>query len=264
MTKIYYFSSTGNSLWTARKVAQIIGETNPAEKCELYNIGVLAQNAKDNNSEIIIEADTVVIVFPSYAYSMPLIVRWFCRNAVFKTSYVASLVTYGSSPLGTLGSLRKILKKKKIEKMFFASIPAVENFLAMFGTPKPKKIKERTAMQERTTMEAAQAIIKRKENYVFGFYPFSLFISSLFALGVKVLYKWYRVSDKCTGCAVCEKVCPVSAIKMKDNRPSFTPKCELCQGCVNLCPLRAISFVRVKFGTEGYIHPEIKISDLMR
>jgi len=264
MTKIYYFSSTGNSLWTARKIAQFICETNPAEKCEFFNIGVLARNAKENNSEIIIEADTVVFVFPSYAYGMPLIVRWFCQNAVYKTSYVASLVTYGSSPLGTLGSLRKILKKKKIEKMFFANIPAVENFLAMFGTPKPKKIKERCAMQERTTIEAACSIIDKREKYVFGFYPFSFFVSSLFVLGVKVLHKWYRVSDKCTGCAVCEKVCPVSAVKMKDNRPTFTSGCELCQGCVNLCPLRAISFVRVRFGTMGYIHPEIKINDLMK
>lgn len=259
MTKIFYFSATGNSFWTAKKTAQIIASSNPAETCELLNIGVEAQQ-----KNLIIEADAVIFVFPSFAYGMPIVVRDFIKSAHFKTSYAAGLVTYGSSPRGTLGSLMRILKKKGIEKMYFGNIPAVQNYLAIFGTPKEKTITLHCEMQEKATEEAAQDIIKRKENKVSTFYPFSFFIYSPFTLGVKIFYNFYRVSGECNGCAVCEKICPVSAIIMKNGRPRFTSKCEHCQGCINLCPLRAIKFGLIKYGTPGYCRPGIQISDLQR
>ena len=272
MTKIYYFSGTGNSLWTAKKIAQIIKNGNSTEECELYNIGVEAQkyvskepDVSKESGELIIEADTVIMVFPSYAYSMPLIVRRFAKSAVFKTQYLAALVTYGSSPGGTLGALQKILRKKKgIEKMFFAKIPAVENYLVMFGTPSEKTIKHRCALQVNATDTVAHSIIERKENRVSKFYPFSFFISLLFRLALKIFYKYYRVGYHCNGCATCEKICPVAAITMKEGRPHFSSKCEHCQACLSICVLRAIQFGRVRFGKKGYIHPEIEISELER
>jgi ferredoxin len=259
MIKIFYFSGTGNSLWSAKRIAQIIVGAHYSNVCELYNIGIEAQK-----SEIIIEADAVIFVFPSYAYGLPLIVRRFVKNAVFKTPYMAALVTYGSSPGGTLGVLRRILRKKGIEKLFFARIPAVENYLAIFGTPKAETIKKRVLMQEKATEEAARCIIERRENRINTFCPFSIFVSWLFSLVVKVFYKHYKVSGNCNGCGICEKICPVSSIVMKDGRPVFTRRCEHCQGCVDICSLRAIQFGRVKFGTSGYCHPEIEIDELTR
>jgi len=260
MTKIFYFSGTGNSLWSAKTIARIIREgTSPAQECELFNIGVEAQ--KD---EIVIEADTVVFVFPSYAYGLPRIVRRFLKRAVFKARYAASFVTYGSSPLGTLGEVRRILKKKKIVKMYFGSIPSAENYLALFGPPKTEKTKRRVLMQEKATEAAALCVVEKRENKVNTFCPFSFLVSSLFSLGLKIFYKRYRLGDNCDGCGVCEKICPVSAIVMKDGRPVFREKCEHCQGCVDMCPLRAIKFGRVKFSSAGYRHPRIGLDDLMR
>jgi len=259
MTKIFYFSGTGNSLWSAKKIAQKISEESPKEKCELVSIGVEAQK-----SGIVIEADAVVFVFPSYAYGLPVIVRRFAKNAEFKTPYLAAFVTYGSSPGGTLGALRRILKKKKIGKLFFMKIPAVENYLAIFGTPTEETIQKRVLMQEKATEEAAISIIKRSENKASLFYPFSAFVSWLCSLGIKIFYKFYKVGADCNGCGSCEKTCPVGAIVMKDGKPLFTSKCEHCQGCINMCPLRAIAFGRVKFGAQGYRHPQIAIGDLAR
>jgi ferredoxin len=204
------------------------------------------------------------MVFPSYAYGLPLCVRRFAKKAVFKTQYIAAFVTFGSSPGGTLGALRRILKKKKIKKCFYGRIPAPENYLAIFGVQKPEKIKLRFSMQQKATEEAARAVIERRENRVNTFYPFSAFVWALFSLGVKFFYRFYRLSSDCNGCGICAKICPVSAIAMQNKRPIFSNKCEHCQGCVNLCPLRAIQFGRVKFGAPGYCHPAIGIEDLAR
>ena len=254
MTKIYYFSGTGNTLWSARRIAAFIGG-----ECELFNIGVEAQK-----NEIILEAEAVVLLFPSYAYGLPLIVSRFAKKAVFKTAYVAAFVTYGSNPGGTLAAMRRILKTKNIGAAFFGRIPSVENYTVLFGPPKAAAIEIRTEMQRKATEEAAGNIISRRTNRVNTFRPFSVLIYMLFLAGIKIFYRHFRVSNACNGCGVCESICPVSAVAMRENRPVFSEKCEHCQGCVNICPQRAIHFGRVNSRTPVYHHPEISIGDLTR
>ena len=254
MTKIYYFSGTGNTLWSAQKMAGIIGGG-----CELVNIGQEARK-----SEIKIEADAVVFLFPSYAYGLPLIVHRFVKKATIKAGYIAAFVTFGTSPRGTLGELGRILKKKYSGPSYFGLIPAVENYIAIFGPPTEKTLERRLAMQKETTEEAGRCVVERRANTINMFSPFSSLVSALFSLGAKIFYRFYRVSGECNGCEVCAKVCPVSAIVMKDGRPVFSGRCEHCQGCLNLCPLRAIHFGRVNANTPQYHHPEIGVNDLSK
>ena len=257
MTKIYYFSGTGNTLWSARRIAELIG--NGSSNAELYNIGAEAQK-----SEVIVEADVVVLLFPSYAYGLPLIVRAFLKKAEFKTPYIASFVTFGTNPGGTLAEASRILKSKGIGGVYFGLIPAVENYIAIFGPPKEETARQRLALQSKATEEAAEMVIRRQTNKINTFRPISAFISLLFSIGIKIFYRHYRVSDACDGCGTCERICPVSAISMRNQRPFFSGKCEHCQGCLNWCPRQAISFGRLKAGTPRYHHPEISAADISR
>ena len=254
MIKIYYFSATGNSLWSAKKIAGGIDE-----KSELINIGIEAQKEK-----ISIEADAVVLLFPAYAYGPPLIIRDFLRRAEIKTPYFAAFVTFGTSPGGALAEISRILKRKKIRASWFGRIPAVENYIAIFGPQKAATIERRVEMQRKASEEAVRVIVERKTNRVFGFRPFSAFVSLLFSIGVKVFYNWYRVDAVCNGCGICEKVCPVSAVTLREGRPVFSKKCEHCQACLSWCPREAISFGRIKPGIPRYHHPEIGLNDISR
>ena len=204
------------------------------------------------------------MLFPSYAYGLPPIVSRFVKEAVFNTPYIAAFVTYGSNPGGTLSAMRRILKKKNTDAVFFGRIPSVENYTAMFGPQKAATIETRTEMQRKATEEAAGNIIARRTNNLNGFHPFSALISKLFTMGIKVFYRHYRLSDECDGCEICKIICPVSAIVIRENRPVFSEKCEHCQGCVNICPRRAIHFGRVNSKTPVYHHPEISVADLAR
>jgi len=254
MTKICYFSGTGNSLWSAKKIAQAVGG-----ECEFINIGTEA-----NKNEITISADAVILVFPSYAYGLPLIVNRFLKKAEFKTSYIAAFVTYGTSPGGTLAEASRILKRKYKGGVFYGRIPAVENYIAIFGPPKEKTTQKRLAMQRETTDAAARAVIERRTNKINTFRPLSAFISFLFSLGAKIFYKTYKVTDECNGCGICKEVCPVSGITMINNRPQFSKKCEHCNGCLNWCPKKAISFGRLKPHLARYYHPEISVNDMAK
>ena len=252
MTKIYYFSGTGNSLWSAKKIARLCGGN-----IKLYNI---AEEIKKTNLPI--KADKVVIVYPSYAYGLPVIVRRFVKNSVFETPYLAAFVTFGSNQGGALGEMRRMLKKKNIDKLYFGEIPAVESFLVIFGTPKEEVKEKRLLMQAEATEEAARIVMELRENKVFTFRPFSSFISLLFSLAIKIFYKYYKVGKDCNGCGVCEKICTVKAIVLTDGRPKFRAGCQCCVACIDICPQNAIKYGRKKFGTPGYSHPEIDIKEL--
>ena len=254
MTKICYFSATGNSLWSAKKIAERIGG-----ECEFINIGVEAQ--KD---ALLLEADAVLLFFPAYAYGPPLIVKNFLKRAIIKASYFAAFVTFGTSPGGALAVVSRIVRRKEIKSFYFGRIPSVENYIAIFGPQKPKTIERRLELQRNATDEAVRCVMARKTNSINTFRPLSAFVFLLFSLGAKIFYKWYKVSGDCNGCGICEKFCPVSAITIKDKQPRFSGKCEHCQGCLNWCPKRAIQFGRFKFHIPGYHHPEISIADITR
>jgi len=47
--------------------------------------------------------------------------------------------------------------------------------------------------------------------------------------------------EKCTGCGLCEEVCPAGAISVDDVAQVDAGKCNDCGACVEECPNEAIS-----------------------
>lgn len=57
--------------------------------------------------------------------------------------------------------------------------------------------------------------------------------------GIKV------IQDRCVGCNLCVKACPVSAITMVDRKAIIDlAKCTLCSACVEICKFNAIQILR--------------------
>jgi ferredoxin len=125
-------------------------------------------------------------------------------------------------------------------------------------------MQKRLAMQHEATEAAARCVMERRTNRINTFRPLSDFVWFLFSLGTKIFYKHYRTSAECNGCGICEKVCPASAIAMRDGKPVFSAKCEHCNGCLNWCPKKAIHFARLNAKIPRYHHPEITLADMAR
>jgi len=47
--------------------------------------------------------------------------------------------------------------------------------------------------------------------------------------------------EKCTGCNACVDVCPVNAIKIKNDKAVVSDECVECGACINECPNEAIA-----------------------
>lgn len=62
-------------------------------------------------------------------------------------------------------------------------------------------------------------------------------------LGQLLFSKFFFASDKCTGCSLCQTLCPKQAIRMtggREKRPYWSYSCDSCMACMNFCPQKAI------------------------
>ena len=73
----------------------------------------------------------------------------------------------------------------------------------------------------------------------------------------------FYTNNKCTGCKVCEKICPVSNIEVNDSKPEWGSNCEQCMACIQWCPAKAIEYSNKTINRVRYHNPEVKITDLI-
>jgi ferredoxin len=250
MTKVFYFSGTGNTLWSAKKIAEALDG-------ELLNIGVEMRKPAET-----VAADRVILLFPAYAYQLPLLVRRFFIRAEFRSPYIAALTTFGSNPGGSLAEAYRIFRRKKTPVSYFAAIPCVENYIPIFGPPSEETKRRRLDLQKNVTGEIVRDILGRKTNSVWPLRPFSMCISSLFRLSKSFFVKGFEVNGACNGCGICARICPAVNITMDGAGPVFSVRCEQCHACLNWCPRRAIRYIRYEPDTAQYHHPEVAVSEM--
>ena len=103
---IFYFSATGNSLYTAQKLALSLQEPI----CNI--IDFINQN---NFNYILKQGERFGLVFPVYAWGLPKPVITFLKNiqiSSFTPYYTFAVITCGENIGTSMNTLKKILKKK--------------------------------------------------------------------------------------------------------------------------------------------------------
>jgi dihydroflavonol-4-reductase len=250
---VYYFSGTGNSLDAARTIAaKTGGRTFP-----MTREAVLA--AKNHGER------AAVFVFPSYAYGLPGLVRRFLKKIPLAPDYLAAVVTCGSAYGGSLAHARRLLQARGRRLNFSGAVESQENFLPIFGVPEEER------MAERLRLHAAQAEIVAGSIAAFSHNapdraPFlSAPISLVFRAASPLLACALVISRACTGCGLCESLCPAGAIVVRGDgrRKILRRRCQHCQGCLNFCPKKAVRFLRVGPETGRYHHPAVKAKDMI-
>jgi len=258
-TIIYYFTGTGNSLAAAKKIADTLGET------ELVSIASL----RETQGGISPECDKIGIVCPVYDCGVPALVAGFAeRLDVSKAKYLFSLMTFGGMGVSALHQLNGIFKKRQgrtLDAAFALTMPG--NFSPLHEPPSAEKAADIISKAEIRLDEIAAAIKDGKKKSP-GFAPLSSVVRHIaygpFIKNVHQSDTNFTVSDECTSCGTCEKVCPVSNIRITNDKPQWNHSCEICCACLHFCPVEAIQFNIMK-GTKGrgrYRHPDVKISDM--
>jgi len=258
-TIIYYFTGTGNSLAAARKVAAVLGD------CGLVPIASL----KDIAGDIVPQADRVGIVCPVYDAGVPRIVAEFAeRLDLSRAGYTFAIVTMGGTGVSALHQLNGILKKRQGRKLDAAFAVKMPGNFPPVGRPPVGEKKDAILAAADKHLAIIAHTIDQGITVPPGFSPVSSLMRGLlyppFFKNVHGMDKDFSVSDACTSCGTCAKVCPVGNITMVNDRPAWQHRCEYCCACLHICPVEAIQ-LNVMQGTKGrgrYVHPGLKIADM--
>lgn len=255
---IYYFTGTGNSLATAKKIAASLDD------CDLVPIA----SFRETSGDVVPSSERVGIVCPVYFAGLPAMVRSFAeRLDVTRVPYIFSVLTYGGGgEKSALAQLDGILKKRSGRGLSAGySVMMPGNYILMYEPPTGKKQEAILSTADLNIRKISEDIRVGREDPL----PRSLIwwilhtlIYPRFLSRVHNKDRKFSVNDECTSCGICVTICPAGNIELVEKKPVWNHHCELCCGCIHLCPAKAIQAGKKTAGRERYRNPEIKIPEI--
>ena len=234
-------------------------------ECELIPIASVI-----NQDSINATSEKVGFVFPVYAWALPKIVYDFIEKIdLSNTKYIFAVATMGGfSRQYVAPLLNKLLKPKNKELDAAYNLRIFSNNI--FGSkrinPIPSKEKgEKRIKKAESKLEKIAEIIRNNQKgkaRKVSFYPMKGSYYS-FMKEVNTMDEKYYSDEKCNGCGICQKICPVDNIKLVNEKPEWQHKCQMCLGCLHYCPEKAIQHGEYTLGRERYNHPYIKLKELI-
>ena len=249
----FYFTATGNCLAIARELDS-----------ELYSI---PQELK-KKAPLHHKADTIGIVAPTYSGLMPRIVRRFLAKARFDTPYFYIVMTYGMNPSVAEKEAVAYGEHVGVRVDYAATVQMVDNFIFAFDMNDQIAIDKQIPRQ---VTELKQNIANR----VKGFREPSEQQMAGFAMVSERNCRWpemtdgtqITVTDKCVGCGICSKVCPLGRFYVGDDKKAhrYSEYCEFCLACAHACPKKAITQSgQDKNPDARFRNPEVSLAEIIK
>lgn len=250
MVLILYFTGTGNSAYVAKRIEKATGD-------KALNLFGKIRDSDFSN----IHSDTPwIVVAPTYAWRIPRVVEnWMKKTAFSGSAEIYFVLTCGGS-IGNAGQyLQTLCSEKGMKYLGCFEIVMPENYIALFSTP---------AKEEAVSIvEKAEAEIDKAIGFIQSGEPFSArritvtdkmnsgIVNSIF-YPVFVHAKKFYATEDCISCGLCEKVCPLSNVRLVNGKPIWADNCTHCMACINRCPKEAIEYGKHSKGLPRYICPK--------
>ncbi len=247
---IIYFSGTGNSLAIARQIAFATNDST---------LPLTEAVRRDLTAE-----RRIGLVFPSYDFNAPPAVRNLVpRLKISADAYVYIIIPCGSQAGNSIWSVRLLLREKGIEVRYSHKIRVPDNSAIVFGRNPNDQVWKFTRFSDRLKNIINDIKAERKRLHFAWFSPLGWF------MGTDRMQQWMLRTfrpvvneDKCIGCGICERVCPMRNIAV-DEKAGIGPHCTACLACLHACPQQAVEVgAKPSPKTHQYRHPDIKLKDL--
>ncbi|HHT22258.1 MAG TPA: hypothetical protein GXZ87_02945 [Bacteroidales bacterium] len=240
MNGIFYFSSTGNSLYIAEKIkAELGGEIRYIPKfkgdVDYY--------------------DRIIIVSPIHSFGLPTLVDNFIANMKSaKPLYI--VLNCGGMRANAPYFAYQLCKEKGLNIRSVQVVMMPEIYTLTFSQPKwatkmvlrkaPKRIKSVIA----TIRDDKEIIIPKPKKDKWT----PKYLEN--RKNWHMLATHFSTTTDCNDCKKCIRICPVNNIKHENGRIVFGEKCVACLSCYHRCPEKAIVYLD-KRKKDRYINPDI-------
>ncbi|MBU9742838.1 EFR1 family ferrodoxin [Diplocloster agilis] len=243
---ILYFSGTGNSEYTAKRIGKEIDD-------EVFNLFDKIRNR--DFSDMHSERPWVVSV-PTYAWRIPRIVEKWLENTRLKGNKDIYFVMTCGGSIGNAGKyLEKLCAEKKMNYCGCAGIVMPENYIALFSTPTEESALQIIEQAERVINDTAHVIKSCdklvQSNISFGDKMNSGIVNGIF-YPMFVHAKKFYATDACISCGKCAAVCPLNNVRLENGKPVWGGNCTHCMACICRCPKEAVEYGKHSHGLPRY------------
>ena len=249
---VFWFSGTGNSLYAAKALATAMGNTQLVPMAG----GVPTDALGGSGCKI-------GFVFPSYYGELPRLVRAFVEKLnILPQTDVFAVVTMGAFGQGSVKALEAQLAAKSIPLRYGVGLRINGNYIlkynpALFGAKSHRRIQSKLNKADKQILRIAEDVNSGKQQVKTN----AITAKTLYA-DIASLDSEFSVGETCTGCGLCERVCPVDNIKLAGGKPVWQHHCEHCVACISWCPAAAINYGQGTAKRTRYHNPRIAVAEM--
>lgn len=255
-THLFVYTGTGNSLWTARRIAGELGDA------------ALHPIAGTDAAVPAAPGDAVGLIFPVHIWGVPRRVLSFLdRLSRDPSVYYFAVAVNAGQVAATLLQLRKVMEEHGLALSSGYSLMMPSNYIPWGGPGPEEKQRKRIRAAEEKIKRIARNTAERKILPVEkGPWWQNILFSRLYRMSFDQVPRMdakFFADEKCNSCGICARVCPARNIELVDGRPVWQHRCEQCMACIQWCPREAIQYGGKTSRYPRYHHPEITLKDII-
>lgn len=234
-----YLSGTGNTKHCTEKMVHLLDENAQVVPMEgKQTVGLLSQH------------DFIILGYPVQYSNAPVMVRDFIRNhaELWREKKVFCLATMGLFSGDGAGCCARLLKK------YGAKIVGGIHLCMPDSVCDVKLLKRSVEKNQKIIRLADGKIEKWAVKIRQGRYPkdglhfydriAGLLCQRLWFYGKTKDYSdRLKISDACTGCGLCIRLCPLENLALEKGRAKAENRCTMCYRCISSCPAKAITLL---------------------